>query len=207
MSRECTVCQSSGKNCQGNKEACSAPEDKCSIVSVEKNFGPTKHATKRSCIDPEECTKGLAVLDMGKNQILQGYLSCCEDHQCTNHFSLPARKIVTTNNKRCPACYTEPKEQSGCQVEMINCTGEDETHCAEVFLQKKDGGKNMTTTMKGCANKAFCEKMDISTIASPFTLLPSSNCKNATGAVDTTTGSLGLFLLAQAGLLLVTIFS
>lgn len=65
----------------------------------------------------------------------------------------------------------------------------------------------MTTTMKGCANKAFCEKMEISTIVSPFTLLPNSNCKNAKGAVDTTTGSFGLFLSAQAGLLLVTIFS
>ncbi|ETE63061.1 hypothetical protein L345_11182, partial [Ophiophagus hannah] len=88
---------------------------------------------------------------------------------------VPARKIVTTNNKRCPACYTEPKEQSECQVKMINCTGKDETYCAEVFLQKKEGGKNTTTTMKGCANKAFCEKMDISATASSFTLLPNSN--------------------------------
>ncbi|XP_070806253.1 phospholipase A2 inhibitor PIP-like [Pituophis catenifer annectens] len=206
-SQECTICQSSAKTCQGNKAVCSAPEDKCSIISLEKILGSTSYATKKSCIHPEECNKGLAVLDLGNNHIIKGHVSCCEDNQCTNHSSLPARKIVTTKNERCPACYTEPKEQSGCEEKTINCTGEDETYCAEVFLQKKEGGKNMTTTMKGCANKAFCEKMEISTIVSPFTLLPNSNCKNATGAVDTTTGLFGLFLSAQAGLLLVTIFS
>ncbi|XP_039220281.1 phospholipase A2 inhibitor and Ly6/PLAUR domain-containing protein-like isoform X1 [Crotalus tigris] len=207
MSQECTICQSSGKNCQGDKETCSAPKDKCSVTLLEKTVGPTTHAIKKSCIHPQECNQGLAVLDMGNKQIIQGHVSCCEDNQCTNHSSMPARKIVTTNNKRCPACSTEPKEQSGCQEKLINCTGEDEMYCAEVFLQKKEGGKNMTVTMKGCANKAFCEKMEISAVASAFTLLPNSNCKNATGAVDTTVGSFGLFLSAQAGLLLVTIFS
>ncbi|XP_070619993.1 phospholipase A2 inhibitor LNF2-like [Erythrolamprus reginae] len=206
-SRECTDCQSSGKNCQGSKKPCSTPDQKCSITSWENSLESTTHATKKGCIAPEECDKGLAVLDMGNNKIIQGHVSCCEDNQCDNQSSLPARKMVTTHNKRCPACYSEPQEQKACQEKMMNCTGEDEIYCAEVFLEKKEGGKTITTTMKGCANKVFCEKMNVSAIASPFTLLLNSNCKDATGAVDTTIGSLGLFLSAQAGLLLVTIFS
>ncbi|XP_013929757.1 PREDICTED: phospholipase A2 inhibitor LNF2-like [Thamnophis sirtalis] len=200
-SRECIVCQSIGKDCQGDKKECSAPGDKCGITSMEQILGSTSNAVNKSCIPPKDCDKGLAVLDLGNNQLIRGFVFCCKDDQCTNPPSWPSRKIVTTNNKRCPACYTQPKEQSGCEAKVINCTGEDETYCAEVFLQKKEGGKTMTTTMKGCANKAFCEKLEILTIESQFTLLPNSNCNNAAGAVSSTTGLLGLFLLAQAGLI------
>ncbi|KAM6428666.1 phospholipase A2 inhibitor PIP-like [Liasis olivaceus] len=207
LSRECTFCQSSGRNCQGTKQICSASQDKCGIILLERSFGPTRQATVKSCIHSEECNKGLAVLDMGKNQNILGQVSCCEGDQCTNPARLPPRKTVTTNTKRCPACYTEPKEQSGCEEKMIDCIGQDEIYCAELFLQTKEGGKNMTITMKGCANEAFCEKKEISAIDSTFTLLPNSICRNATGAVDTMAGSFGLFLSAQAGLLLVTIFS
>ncbi|XP_062996725.1 phospholipase A2 inhibitor and Ly6/PLAUR domain-containing protein-like [Elgaria multicarinata webbii] len=159
VSLQCQTCSTAGKACDGRMETCASANDTCGIIQAELPK-PTNHKIVKKCIPSNDCDKGIAIIDMGKNRIEMRKVSCCSGEDCQKKplsWTMPTRKTTPSSAKKCPACHPEG---NACKEETIECTGDGEDYCAQVYQHVTDaGGKTTTTIMKGCANEAFCNSM------------------------------------------------
>ncbi|XP_044291223.1 phospholipase A2 inhibitor gamma subunit B-like [Varanus komodoensis] len=187
VSLECPTCNTTGKACQGLMKACDPEYDKCGIIQTVKIIASNQsNHIEKKCIRSSLCNKGISVLDMGKGGTIISNISCCVGADCQkNPSSWPTRNTSSASEKKtCPACFSQGTE---CKEETIDCAKAGEVYCAEVFQQTTEEDGKIKTTMKGCANKDFCETMEMFSTGAT-TLLTDSQCKLATGAASTISG-------------------
>ncbi|XP_042295277.1 phospholipase A2 inhibitor gamma subunit B-like [Sceloporus undulatus] len=201
-SLQCPVCETGGRNCEGTMQACPKDHDTCALILSERSMGKQNNIRKK-CIELNMCDKGLAVLDMGNGKTILSQVSCCKGEDCKKAPTpLPARNSTASQEKKqCPACYSE---MNGCEEKTIECSRADEVMCAESYYQTLNSErKNVTTTMKGCANQAFCDNMKLFPLG---VLLPQSKCVPASRSARTIPGLMGLFISVWSGFLFVAAF-
>ncbi|XP_053254006.1 phospholipase A2 inhibitor gamma subunit B-like isoform X1 [Podarcis raffonei] len=198
FSLECWSCETTGRNCQGQRQTCPIDYEECGVLQLERSFGQNKQTTVKNCTQSNNCDKELAVFNMGKRRTILGKISCCTADDCKSINPLRPRKI-TVNGFRCPSCYSV---HGVCVEESMECSG-DEYYCAQLFQTPSTGG-NTVTVIKGCANKAYCDQMEKFASAAKMRLLETSHCVLASRAVSIIPELFGLFLSSHAGLLFVT---
>ncbi|KAM3830295.1 phospholipase A2 inhibitor gamma subunit B-like [Vipera latastei] len=152
LSLECEECIGL-TDCSGNKSPCGSGKDRCSVTNMALPIGIS--VTIKSCVSSNVCDKGLQVINVGRGEHVAAHLRCCEGGGCRDVVPAGLPKKAAANGKQCPACFAMGET---CQEEVLDCSG-DELYCAEGRLDAKSVMPNMEVSLKGCANKAFCDSL------------------------------------------------
>uniref|UniRef100_A0ACB8FSG9 Uncharacterized protein n=1 Tax=Sphaerodactylus townsendi TaxID=933632 RepID=A0ACB8FSG9_9SAUR len=197
LSLICEVCGGPGNTCDGSLGFCSLGEDKCGITLIEGTGDLEVRSVVKTCIRSNLCDDPFTSVDLGKAGKTWTFLTCCMGDECRRITPTPPPLNTTPNGKTCPACYAVDSLE--CEEEIIPCTG-DQFYCLEKSGSISLGERSMATTIKGCANNAYCNNMQDNSFDGINNVI-TANCTLASGTAKILPGLFGL-LQVFAGLLL-----
>ncbi|KAG8550147.1 hypothetical protein GDO81_028171 [Engystomops pustulosus] len=147
----CTVCASAtSSSCSGNSITCPSGSSCGSTYTVAKSGGTTAVSLIRACTLTSQCSFNGSI-SMVQATIKTG-ISCCDTDNCTPILPTVPTPSSNSNGVTCRSCITA--DSTWCYTsDTIQCTG-DENMC---LLQSTEISGELSTAIRGCSTKSFCD--------------------------------------------------